>query len=62
MGLASIVLLPVVINVLWRLVGSRHLYVDSSLFRPRVGFISPHRPCAASSFVYRVVHNIHTSV
>jgi hypothetical protein len=65
-GLASLALLPVVINVLWRLVGSRHLYVDLSHFRPRVGFISPHRPCAASNFVYRVVHTyityIHTSV
>ena len=57
--------LSVVINVLWRLVGSRHLYDDSSHFRQNVDFISPHRPCAAITFVYRVVyyvHNVHTSV
>ena len=59
------VFFPTVIYVLWRLVDSRHLYDDSFHFRQNVDFISPHRPCAARSFLYRVVfyvHNIQTSV
>ena len=54
--------LPVVINVLWRLVVSRHLYDDSAHFRQNVDFISHHRLCAAIRFVYGIVYYVHTYI